>query len=110
MAAIKVVITSWQGSNWACVADISAKQGSAPARDPYDVNGDGMVSIADVSTLLDYLSGAISLEDGVGDIDKDYLVEKTVLLVSDGKITEDDAAEVAAVLEPVSEQVTEPQV
>ncbi len=46
----------------------------------------------------------------VGDIDKDYLVVKTVLLVSDGKITEDDAAEVVGVLEPVSEQVTEPQV
>ena len=69
-----MVITSWQGSNWACVADISAKQGSAPARDPYDVNGDGMVSIADVSTLLDYLSGAISLEDGVGDVDKDSTI------------------------------------
>ena len=72
--AIKVVITSWQGSAWACVADISAKEGEAPARDPYDVNGDGMVSIADVSTLLDYLSGAISLEDGVGDIDKDSTI------------------------------------
>ena len=72
--AIKVVITSWQGSAWACVADISAKEGEAPARDPYDVNGDGMVSIADVSTLLDYLSGAISLEDVVGDIDKDSTI------------------------------------
>lgn len=55
---------------------------------------------------------AEKVKDGstVGDIDKDYLVVKTVLLVSDGKITEDDAAEVARVLEPVSEQVTEPQV
>ena len=63
--AIKVVITSWQGSAWACVADISAKEGEAPARDPYDVNGDGMVSIADVSTLLDYLSGAIHMIDAI---------------------------------------------
>jgi len=39
----------------------------------------------------------------VGDIDKDYLVVKTAGLVLDGKITEEDVAEVAAVLEPVAE-------
>ena len=59
---------------------------------------------------LKRLAEKVKNGDTVGDIDKDYLVVKTVLLVSDGKITEDDAAEVAEVLEPVSEQVTEPQV
>lgn len=50
---------------------------------------------------------AEKVKDGstVGDIDKDYLVVKTVGLAMDGKITEDDAAEVAALLEPVSEPV-----
>lgn len=48
---------------------------------------------------------AEKVKDGgvVGDIDKDYLVVKTEGLVLNGKITEDDAAVVAAVLEPVRE-------
>jgi hypothetical protein len=46
----------------------------------------------------------------VGDIDKDYLVVKTAGLVLDGKITEEDAAEVAAVLESVKEPEAKPVV
>ena len=74
---IKVVITSWQGSDWACVADISAKEGEAPVQDPCDVNGDGTVSIADVSALLDYLANVTSLEDGVGDVNGDGTINIT---------------------------------
>ena len=50
---------------------------------------------------------AEKVKDGgtVGDIDKDYMVVKVSGLVLDGKITESEAAEVATILEPVTEPV-----
>ena len=45
---------------------------------------------------------AEKVKDGgkVGDIDKDYLVVKVTGLVLDEKITEEEASEAAAILEP----------
>jgi hypothetical protein len=50
---------------------------------------------------------AEKVKDGgtVGDIDKDYIVVKVSGLVLDGQITESEAAEVATILEPVTEPV-----
>jgi len=54
---------------------------------------------------------AEKVKDGskVGDIDKDYLVVKTAGLVLDGKITEEDAAEVALIFEPTPEEPVQPE-
>lgn len=48
--AVKIVITSWQGSDWACVADVSFKAAD------FDLNDDKNVSIADVTTLLNAIA------------------------------------------------------
>ena len=53
---VKVVITSWQGDKWACVADIAVTAVPQSDVDPMDVNADGEVNITDVTALLDLLT------------------------------------------------------
>ena len=66
--AIKVVITGWHGTAWACVADIAVRsEGPAPDEQEatFDIDGDGEVTVQDVSALLDILAGAREIPAGV---------------------------------------------
>ena len=49
--AIKVVITSWQGDCWACVADMRAHQGSTPVVVVPPITGDSTVVIVIVAVV-----------------------------------------------------------
>ena len=42
-----------------------------PPRDPYDINGDGSVTVEDVSRLLDLLAGVFEAPDPMPDLDAD---------------------------------------
>ena len=55
-SAVKIVITEWHGTAWACVADVAVTAVEQSDADPMDVNVDGIVNISDVTALLDLLT------------------------------------------------------
>ena len=52
---VKVVITSWQGDCWACVADIAVTPAAQPVFERPDANRDGVVNLIDATYLLEML-------------------------------------------------------
>lgn len=79
--AVKVVVASWQGPGWACLADIRVTAHTfdehgvctdCHVHKPGDANGDNDVTIADVTALLNYLRGdTTATENGYADINGD---------------------------------------
>ncbi len=69
---IKIVITSWQGLQWANVAELSVNTVVVSDDNIYDIDGSGTADITDVTVLLSALSGAdVAMKEGAGDINDD---------------------------------------